>query len=393
MELHLPTIYLTAIVVSAALALVTAAAAWRNPALRLTHFARALVLSLVTFGIFYLRDEQSGWMSLVLGNLVLSLSLSQYAVGLLAITYRHIPLLWQGVPVVLVAVLTWALADEQRWRLVSVGMVLGLQAVLLLWALLQFRQSHRGVGYWFVMAGVLSCIGVFVVRAVVSVWGASAIAQGPVRVLMSVTTVSILLSGMVFLATGTLVMALEQMVVRIQRMALVDALTELANRRHVHDLLPRMLSAARRAAQPLTLLMLDVDHFKQVNDSYGHPAGDAVLRQLGALLTQRLRAHDVAARFGGEEFLVLLPNTDAAGGLHLASTLRETIEKTPITLPAGQSLRVTASIGLCSTAEHTADETAEAMIACADAALYQAKADGRNCVRLHSPAATAARPR
>lgn len=387
MELHLPTLYFAAIVISAALTLVTAAAAWRNPSLRLYSTAGALGLSLLAFVIFRYRDDFGSSTAVTLGNLAMSLALSEYAVGLLAMLHRRMRGWLRWLPVALTGVLSLTLAHEQRWRLIAVGIVLGLQAGVLLWTLLQYRKSRRWVGYWFVVAGVLSCMLTFALRAVLSVLGPGEVAGVNVAAVMSLVTVVALLAGMVFLATGTLVMALEQQVNRNRRMALLDPLTGLPNRRHARDHLPRALSAARRAQQSLALLMLDVDHFKQVNDTHGHPAGDAVLQRLGQTLRKRLRAHDMAARFGGEEFLVMLPDTDIEGAVQVASVLRETIAQERIALSSGQEISVTVSIGLCATTV-ARSTTADAMIAAADEALYLAKAQGRNCVRVQAlPAA------
>lgn len=360
--------------------MVTSAAALRNPSLRLYHTARALGFSLLAFIIFRLRAYIGEALAVTLGNIVMSVSLSEYAVGLLAMVERRLPNWLRWTPVVLAGVFSLLFTDDQRTRLVAVGVVLGLQAAVLLWTLMQYRHSRHWVGFRFVVVGVLGCLGTFALRAVLAALGVQQVAGVSVAAAMSVVTVVVLLAGMVFMATGTLVMALEQQVQRNRRLAMLDPLTGLPNRRHALDQLARALSAARRARQPLALLMLDVDHFKKVNDTYGHPAGDAVLQNVGQVLRGRLRSHDVAARFGGEEFMVLLPDTEAAGALQLATVLRETIAQERVDVGPGQQVGVTVSIGLCVMAPgRTA--TAEALIAAADEALYLAKAQGRNCVR------------
>jgi diguanylate cyclase (GGDEF)-like protein len=125
------------------------------------------------------------------------------------------------------------------------------------------------------------------------------------------------------------------------------------------------------------MLLLDIDQFKQVNDRHGHPAGDEVLRRMAHTIRQRLRAQDVAGRFGGEEFLVLLPDTTPQGGLVLAEALREEIAATAISL-GNKILHVTASIGLHGTELCTADHNGDLLVRGADAALYAAKEGGRN---------------
>jgi len=158
----------------------------------------------------------------------------------------------------------------------------------------------------------------------------------------------------------------------LARQAQTDALTGLANRRAFDAMLQRILADARRHQRPLSVLMVDADHFKRINDVHGHPVGDEVLRMLGGVLRERLRATDVAARFGGEEFVVLLPETDAQQALLTARELVAIVgaRQHPV---AGT---VTVSIGAASS--HDGRAEAADLLRLADEALYQAKAAGRN---------------
>jgi diguanylate cyclase (GGDEF)-like protein len=157
-----------------------------------------------------------------------------------------------------------------------------------------------------------------------------------------------------------------------------DRITGLRSRGFVGDALERELSLAKRYETPLTVLMADLDHFKLVNDRYGHLMGDSVLNLAGQLLLQCLRSTDVAGRFGGEEFLVVLPNTDAAGGEAAANRWRKSLATSALSHPSGEPVRVTASVGV---AERRAGiDTADAIVSAADEALYNAKTLGRNQV-------------
>ena len=160
---------------------------------------------------------------------------------------------------------------------------------------------------------------------------------------------------------------------RLVQQAITDPLTGAFNRRHMEARLEEALEAARRRAGPVSLLMIDVDHFKRVNDTHGHKAGDTVLRGLVALVRRRARAVDLLFRMGGEEFVILLPDTseDAAAGV--ADALRGAIAETP--LLEGQV--VTASIGV---AGLRPGDTVESWLKAVDAALYAAKDAGRNRV-------------
>jgi diguanylate cyclase (GGDEF)-like protein len=145
----------------------------------------------------------------------------------------------------------------------------------------------------------------------------------------------------------------------------------------LHEQLGRELKRAARSGEPVAVIMADLDHFKQINDRYGHAAGDEVLRQASARMRGVLRDHDGISRYGGEEFLVLLPRTDVDAALVIAERVRAAVASQPVAI-GDQSLPVTLSMGLATTADHPAE--VDPLIAAADAALYRAKAAGRNRV-------------
>jgi diguanylate cyclase (GGDEF)-like protein len=164
----------------------------------------------------------------------------------------------------------------------------------------------------------------------------------------------------------------------MRRFATQDALTGLFNRRHFMEMVEREWSRARRYQTMGAMLLLDLDHFKQVNDRFGHLCGDAVLVAVAEVMQETLRHPDVSGRFGGEEFIAFLPQTDELGGVDVAERLRQRIEATPIQCE-GQSVAVTVSVGVAAMRpEHL---RLDHLIRDADAAMYEAKAAGRNCVR------------
>jgi diguanylate cyclase (GGDEF)-like protein len=152
--------------------------------------------------------------------------------------------------------------------------------------------------------------------------------------------------------------------------ARIDALTGLANRRAVEEILAAEISRAQRFAHDLAVVLLDLDRFKEINDSFGHAAGDVMLRAVSRLLTSLARQGDTVARWGGEEFVVVLPETDLAGAQRFAERLRRTIEAHSV-----GDMRTSAS---CGVATMLAEDTVEELIGAADQALYQAKSNGRN---------------
>ena len=173
---------------------------------------------------------------------------------------------------------------------------------------------------------------------------------------------------------------LKQAKIHAENMAGTDALTGLNNRRAFFDKAASLFAYCRRNHQPISALMLDVDHFKKINDSYGHAAGDIALRNLARLLDDNLRHSDLSCRFGGEEFAVLLPNTTAVEAIEMANILRKMMMTTIIALADENALSLTASFGI-------ADEgtTVEDLLNHADKAMYLAKNNGRNHVVAYEP--------
>ncbi len=171
---------------------------------------------------------------------------------------------------------------------------------------------------------------------------------------------------------------------RLLRSGFTDVLTGWNNRRYLGVRLTEELARARRDGTRLVCLMLDIDHFKSVNDTWGHAAGDAVLKELAQRIESQVRASDVAARYGGEEFIVLLPDTRVESAQKLAERIRQEIAASPVDLPGGEAVTITASIGIAEVSpgsdEKDLKTLGDSLVARADVALYAAKSAGRDRV-------------
>lgn len=174
----------------------------------------------------------------------------------------------------------------------------------------------------------------------------------------------------------------------MERLARTDSLTGVNNRRYFMELAQNELERALRHAEPLSLLMIDIDHFKRINDRYGHPVGDMALKTLSGWCLMAIRSFDAFGRFGGEEFAALLPRTHSKGAFEVAERLRQAIEAADIELSNGQRLSFTISIGVAMLPIAAAKEknAVDTLLAHADQALYQAKAGGRNRVCVYPSA-------
>ncbi|WJY18492.1 diguanylate cyclase [Alteriqipengyuania flavescens] len=198
---------------------------------------------------------------------------------------------------------------------------------------------------------------------------------------------SLTLVGFLLLALGiSVLVSLKRSVRReseirneLRRIAATDELTGLANRREFLAALDRAVAGAKRRRAPLAVAMLDIDHFKRINDTFGHPAGDAVLRRVALTAVDIVRAEDLVGRLGGEEFAVILPAAPAQSAFDVCERLRLAVQSSDLELETGSAISVTLSTGIAALGPH---DTAESLLARADQALYDAKNGGRDRVLL-----------
>ncbi len=196
--------------------------------------------------------------------------------------------------------------------------------------------------------------------------------------------VTLLLLGLVYFFIFRLIKKLTKAQQKIQLMLTTDELTGLHNRRHFFERLEEELRRAKRYGHDMSCIMLDIDHFKKVNDTYGHLTGDMVLTTLALLLKTGFRETDVVARYGGEEILILLPETDAEQALSVAEKIRAMVEEQEMTDDEGRTIRITVSLGVAGISLERLESLSDPdeLIKCADEALYRAKEGGRNRVEV-----------
>ena len=204
---------------------------------------------------------------------------------------------------------------------------------------------------------------------------------------MGVIHISFLNDGKASATVGIVTRVAEQIAIALantrlmttlEGLAMTDAMTGLHNARFFDSFLEQQLVAAERDSKPLGLIMMDIDHFKQFNDTHGHPAGDEALRAFSRIVRPTLRASDVVARYGGEEFIVALPGAGQEETRRVAEKLRAAVEGMVIEIGPGRYARITISLGVVATDEQRLDR--KGLVAMADAALYRAKEGGRNRV-------------
>jgi diguanylate cyclase (GGDEF)-like protein len=383
MPIHLPTLYLCLAVMGATMASALALTAWRDRDAGLIRWAWAVAVYTIAYVLFGLRDHIFAPLSIVAGNALLSLAISLFVVGLYEFN-RLRPPLYVWVSPVLIALIAIVFLEDPRPRVIGLLCVLALQGLHTLVVALRCRRHTVGIGQYYLIGGFLLLEITFAIRAVGAVVLDPALLSPIAPIPLQMISAMVPGCAVILVAFGIVVMGKERSDHESRQLALTDVLTGLPNRRHTLDTLAQQLAAAIRAAQPLSVLMCDIDHFKQINDQHGHAAGDEALRQVAACLRMRLRAQDVAGRIGGEEFLVVLPQTSLEGATQLAENLRAAISELRIQVGIGKTLPLTISIGVCGGVPKKS-AAGDTLIASADHALYRAKESGRNRVEVVAP--------
>jgi len=342
-------------------------------------WAMAMVLETLTWVLIAARGAIPDAFSLVVAN---GLKAGSHALVLAAICEfqrRSVPRWQYFVPVALAMVMAALLADDIRGRFIWGGLIFGFQLVLVARLLLTDKETRAGRAWRLLFGGLIVMMMVLGLRAAAALSGyaefaqpQSAIAPHPVQIISFIAIMATVLIGSV----GFILMVKERTDREVLELAMTDSLTGIPNRRALME--QAELVMARRGSLPIALLMIDVDHFKRINDTLGHPAGDAVLRQVTRQLAGRLRGGDVFGRYGGEEFCVIAPDTDAEGAMTLAESLRDIIAFRPLSTERDQ-LQVTVSVGVACCPSDCMLELKDLLVE-ADAALYAAKEAGRNRV-------------
>lgn len=379
MTLHVPTLVLMLVVGFGLLTLqlwVAGRGALNRGELKRLGWA-GLAFS-IGFAFFALRPWLPGWVMLLGGNWLLMAGLAGFA----SAVWRH--LLNRGLPVwhhwlLLVAAMTVPAVLDVSTPVRAAVMSAAMGALLLPATVAALCLGWRGELSFRVFALMLALADAALwLRVGYAVWWRQA-APAEVEAWQAWSSVIFMLAFMAVLAAGFgFVLAnFERMASQMRKLASVDGLTGACNHNTTVSLLAHALERGRREEQPVGFVMLDLDHFKRVNDRHGHAVGDQVLKAVAACARARLRGSDVLGRLGGEEFGLVLPATGVVGARHLAEQVRQAVEALELQGDGGQPLRVTLSAGV---AEASRSDTPETLMHLADKALYQAKQKGRNRV-------------
>lgn len=376
---HTPTIFACVALVATVMAICLILAGQLNHRDGLFTTGCGLMAHALAYVCYTLYGHAPLWMTYSVANTLLSMALALYLASIYRI--RVLPVPWSTVlslPL-LMAVLMGLLIDNREGRMLASTSVLMLQCLFIILAARRNALPGGRAHVLLIIGGGISLIGLGL-RIVAILLGTAPDMQYDVSNLKQTVSVSIGTVTVMMFSLGLVLLSKERSEASLHHMARRDALTGMLNRRAILEQLSSELERARRAGSPLAIAMIDIDHFKQINDEFGHLAGDEVLCHCVRHLSQQLRQSDTIGRYGGEEFLLLLPDTPPAGAMKAVDALRESLAGN-CALFGKHSIGLSFSGGLWCGVPGPGD-TSDSLIAGADAALYAAKQNGRNTLRL-----------
>lgn len=358
--------------------------AFRN---RKDRYAALWVGSLIVHALAWLlivpRDSLPALVTGVVGPALMSLGFAMVTDAVTDFYGVSIRRAWLYLPVPLLAAALVGFGWEHGHivaRTVVSGLILGGQTLFGALVILLQKDRWRGLRYVIGLCAV-TMAAMFFARAAISLIDPQALPEIPATSPLQTANFLVASAARITFIFGFLLLIETRRFDELTRLATLDPLTETFNRRTFIDIAERELAHCWRSRQPMALMLMDLDHFKAINDAHGHLAGDKVLLRIRFLAEECLRRQDVFGRYGGEEFCVLAPGTDSEGAHSLAERLRTAIETCGFEIgdPAG-SLNVTASIGYAVFRPDESHVSLDKMFAEADQALYRAKHNGRNQV-------------
>ena len=370
---HVPTLLLIIVITSATLAIAVGWVARLDDQDGLKKWTGALILHTLVFALFSLRDKVPDFLSILLANIALSCT---YALLLAAIGQfqqrRIAPALLWGPPLLTACFFALSLSNISA-RIIGGGLIFAGQILSVLFALTNRQYPIHGRGKHLMIGGFIMMIGVIFIR----ILGEALSAEGTQSIVRT-TPIQILtfLSAFVTLiltSNGFVLMTKERADERSHLLARKDRLTGVWNRIQLEEATQQEMSRLERYGHPVALIMMDLDHFKRINDQFGHATGDMILKGFCDIVHSCIRSTDVLGRWGGEEFVLVMPNSGFASAAQLAERIRSALEQHEF--PGGH--KITASFGF---AVCQSTDTCESWLHRADMALYRAKTAGRNRV-------------
>lgn len=379
MTLDIPTMYMLSVITNVAMTMAVVLVALRQSIPGLAQMAWALVASSSFYLVLGAKGMVPDLVAIGLGNTLGALSESLMLLAVLRSRRKRLPAALYVAPVLAMFLASVIFLDDRETRLVLASFVLVYQLSLLLWNLPRAGFMIRGRGCTIMAVAAAVGLAAMGYRGLSLGLGWHELAAFQSRDTLNTLFYLVNYLGMLFLVFGFVLHTAEQSAERNLRLSLEDPLTGLANRRALFQRMDAAFERGRQMQLPLSLMVIDVDHFKKVNDRFGHQVGDAVLQHVAAMIEQRFRSEDITGRLGGEEFLVVLPDTSLEDATAVAEELRKGLAVQPKVVDE-KAIQVTISIGVSGVEGLSELDTPDSLIAAADEAVYLAKSNGRNRV-------------
>lgn len=373
MATHIPTMFLMVIAASGTLAFSVGWVARANDKEGLHRWTAALSVHTLVFVLFALRGQIPDFFSVLVANVALSVSYSLFLSAITQFQQRRVaPALLWAPPLAIAFAFSFLMSDISA-RIIVGGSIYVTQIVVVLFTLLRRESAVAGRGKHLMASGLFIMIATLLMRIVTTFIAPDSISnimrETPVQSLTFMATFITL----ILVSNGFVLMTKERADERIRLMAMKDRLTGIWNRIRLEEAAHQEMARLERYGHPVSLIMADLDHFKEINDRFGHATGDLILKEFCTVTQGCIRSTDLLGRWGGEEFLVLLPNSSFSSTAQLAERIRATLEQHVF---AGGH-RITASFGF---AVCQSTDSWDSWLDRADKALYRAKAGGRNRV-------------
>lgn len=379
-ELDIRTVFFTQVVINLTLGLALWVATRGRYQYGLNYFICLFLFQVIAQGLYFFRGILPDFVTVVIANVLL---IATYNLGYMGFCrfFNKDPNWWlMIIPIVIILVVFSVFLDNFRIRVITLGLVSAGQYLIQFWLL--YTTNARGVrrSKPILLSAYGMIIVLFTTRAVYMLLFPEAITNLFDPMWINSITLFATILGIMLIAIGVLLMLSERLLEENRELATRDWLTQVFNRKTFSDLAKRELARATRNDHETSLLMVDIDRFKLVNDTFGHPVGDEALIHLVRIIKDSVRVQDLYGRYGGEEFVILLAETSSNEAFQIAERLRERVADSTLVINY-ITIKMTISIGIATMIGHDHPDL-DVLINQADIAMYNAKKAGRNCTRI-----------
>ncbi len=346
----------------------------------LYYFIGLFIAQAVTQFLYIFRGVLPDLVTIVLANTLLIASYNLGYLGYCQFFNRKVNNWFVILPIAVILVVFTVYINNFTVRAVTLGLVSAAQYLIQFLLVLSIKENAIKRSKPILLCGYGLVIVLFTIRAIYILLNPTELTSLLDPMWLNTLTLFASIPSILFIALGVILMISDRLLDENRELATRDSLTHVFNRRTFSDLAIRELARAQRSDHHTSLLMLDIDHFKVVNDTYGHPIGDEALIHLVKIIKDSVRMQDLYGRWGGEEFVILLAETDAEEARQIAERLRQRIADSTLVIN-NTTIKMTVSIGIAAIHGSARPELV-CMIEQADKAMYDAKHAGRNCVKL-----------